>query len=99
MRVAVSFHRLAAQEYRRAKAWYADRSEFVAERFRDAVGRAIDRIAAEGQSLPVLTGEYRWVRVRQFPYILIFRFRTDDEIIVVAVAHMSRRPGYWRRRK
>ena len=71
----------------------------VAERFRDAVGRAVDRIAAEGDSLPVLTGEYRWVRVRQLPYILIFHFRSDNEVMIVAVAHTSRRPGYWRRRK
>jgi hypothetical protein len=31
--------------------------------------------------------------------LLIFRPRSPEVMIVVAVAHTSRRPGYWRRRK
>ncbi len=32
-----------------------------------------------------------------FPYALIFRIR-DDELQVIAVMQMSRRPGYWKAR-
>jgi hypothetical protein len=32
-----------------------------------------------------------------FPYSVIFQLE-DDIILVVAVAHAKRRPGYWRKR-
>jgi len=98
MGATVVFHRLAAREYRDSRDWYAVRSASVAERFRIAVDRAVDRIAAEAEALPVLSGPYRWVRVRRFPYLRIFRRQSPETIMIVAVAHTSRRPGYWRRR-
>jgi plasmid stabilization system protein ParE len=94
----VYFQRLAAGEYRSTRKWYAARSPRAAERFRLAVGAAVERIAGAGDSLPVLEGDYRWVRVKRFPYLLIFRRRVDGNFLVVAVAHTSRRPGYWRGR-
>ena len=35
--------------------------------------------------------------VRKFPYGVIFK-RYSNHILIVAVAHLSRKPGYWRRR-
>ena len=98
MPTTVVFHRLAAREYRRSRDWYAARSVSVAERFRIAVARAVGRVEAEPEALPVLTGPYRWVRVRKFPYLLVFRRKSPALIMIVAVAHTSRRPGYWRHR-
>jgi toxin ParE1/3/4 len=95
----VVFHRLAAREYRSARDWYAARSTEVAERFRVSVDRAVDRITSEAESLPHLSGAYRYVRAGRFPYLLIFRPVDVREIMILAVAHTSRRPGYWRRRK
>ena len=98
MPTTVVFHRLAAREYRNSRDWYAARSDSVAERFRIAVDRAVARVEAEADALPVHSGPYRWVRVRRFPYLLIFRRKSPEVIVIVAVAHTSRRPGYWRRR-
>ena len=42
-------------------------------------------------------GSYRRVLVRRFPYAVIYRLDPDGAFIV-AVAHVRRRPGYWRRR-
>lgn len=95
----IVFHRLAAREYRSARDWYRQRSETVAQRFGMSVDRAADRIASDGDSLPALTGTYRYVRVAKFPYVLVFRHLEADTVMVVAVAHTSRRPGYWRRRR
>jgi plasmid stabilization system protein ParE len=99
MRTTVIFHRLAVREYRDSRKWYAARSASVAERFRAAVDIAVDRVASQTDSLPILSGEFRWVRVRRFPYVLVFKRRSPDVVMIVAVAHTSRRPGYWRRRK
>jgi plasmid stabilization system protein ParE len=95
----VVFHRLAAREYRAARDWYVERSTEVAKRFHASVDRAVDRIAAQGESLPHFSSDYRYVRVGRFPYLLIFRPMDVHAIMILAVAHTSRRPGYWRRRK
>lgn len=36
--------------------------------------------------------------VQRFPYGLLYRIEAGY-IFIVAVAHLSRRPGYWRRRR
>ena len=94
---AVRLHRLAAQEYRFAKSWYRERDASVAGRFRDAVDSAMSRIAAAADSHPVFADDIRWVRVRRFPYVLVFVRESSDSLLVLAVAHAKRRPGYWRR--
>ena len=35
--------------------------------------------------------------VRRFPYSILYTLE-GDEVVVLAVAHQSRRPGYWTRR-
>jgi toxin ParE1/3/4 len=95
----VSFHRLAAREYRSARDWYRERSPEAAERFSVAVDHAVSHILARRKSLPIVTGPYRYARVSRFPYVLIFRPVDEGTILIVAVAHTSRRPGYWRRRE
>jgi toxin ParE1/3/4 len=94
----VEFHRLAEKDYDDAVNWYVKRSPSTSQRFKDAVDRAVLRIANKPESLPRMFGHYRWVRVQRYPYILVFRERQPNELVVVAVAHTSRRPGYWRRR-
>jgi plasmid stabilization system protein ParE len=97
--VKVEFHRLADKDYDDAFKYYQERSTDTALRFKDAVDAAVRRIAQAPESLPPMSGPYRWVRVQHFRYILVFRPRGPDEMVVVAVAHTSRRPGYWRRRE
>ncbi|MBI5948030.1 MAG: type II toxin-antitoxin system RelE/ParE family toxin [Chloroflexi bacterium] len=42
-------------------------------------------------------GGTRRVVVSGYPYVIVYRLR-GDELLVVAVAHTSRKPGYWRAR-
>jgi hypothetical protein len=39
----------------------------------------------------------RRIIVPRFPYALLYR-ATSDRILIVAVMHLHRRPGYWRSR-
>ena len=41
--------------------------------------------------------DFRKLRIGKFRYFLIFRVR-GDEIQVLAIAHSSRKPGYWKER-
>ena len=40
----------------------------------------------------------RRVLVPRFPYAIVYR-RDPDSVVILAVAHQRRRPGYWRGRK
>ena len=97
-RFRVEFHRLALKDYDEARKWYAERSQNAAERFKRAIDAAIHRVSERPESCPLYSGLYRWVKVQGFQYIVVFRPRSTDEFVVVAVSHSSRRPGYWRRR-
>ena len=44
-----------------------------------------------------LTGDVRRWSLQQFPYALIYQIHPDF-ILIVAVAHFRRKPGYWRNR-
>jgi hypothetical protein len=61
MAAQVLFHRLAAQEYRKALAWYRRRSSAAADRFRTHVGLALEKIVASPETGTMFRG-YRWVK-------------------------------------
>src|SRR5436190_15929044 len=94
----IVFHRLAALEFRQSRWWYAKRSPDAARRFREAVAATVARITAEQERFPLVERDYRRARVARFPFVLIFYRRPRGDIMIVAVAHTSRRPGYWRKR-
>jgi toxin ParE1/3/4 len=94
----VSFNRLATKDYREAREYYVARSPATAARFIDAVNAAVMRIMQTPDSLPIISGKYRRVRVEKFPHSLVFYERAKNDVRIIAVAHASRRPGYWRRR-
>jgi plasmid stabilization system protein ParE len=93
-----TFHRLAAQEFRQARALYARRSRRAAIRFIQAIDAALQQIAEDPERWPLYHDWHRWVKTKKFPYLLVYRHAGQDSLTVVAVAHTSRRPGYWRRR-
>jgi len=56
---------------------------------------AVARIATSPHTGSPCFGAYYWVRLRRFPYLIYYRVVTDSLILVYAVAHARRRPGYW----
>ena len=96
---SIRFHRLAAQEYRFALDWYRKRETTVAGRFRDAVEAAIVRILNDPDSHFEIVDGIRSVRLRRFPYILVFVRDSPESLLILAVAHAKRRSGYWNRRR
>jgi toxin ParE1/3/4 len=91
------FHEEASAEYDAAFEWYLERSPDTALKFDAEVGRAIAQITQFPQRWAVGSHATRRFLLKQFPFILIYRERPSG-IQIVAVAHTSRRPGYWKRR-
>lgn len=87
----------ARAEQRHAQTWYEIRSLKVAERFVAEIERGIRAIIKEPQRWPRYGRRVRYFRLRRFPYLIIYRF-DETTVTVIAFAHTSRRPGYWRKR-
>ncbi len=95
---AVILHPLAAKEYRSAREWYDHRSPTAGQKFRAEMARVVDRMAKVPELGSPFRGPYRWMRLRRFPYLLYYEIVDSTTVVVYAVAHGRRRPGYWIRR-
>jgi len=91
-------HNEASIEYDAAFDWYLQRSEEAAITFDAEVNHAIQLIVASPQRWPMGPHGTRRFLLRRFPFFLIYRECTPSEIQIVAIAHTSRKPGYWKQR-
>jgi len=95
----VGFHRLAERELSKACDWYAGHDRALRDQLLAEVDAATERIATGPEQWPRYDQLHRWVRVQRFPYVLYYRILDETHVLVMAVAHTSRRPDYWRRRR
>lgn len=58
---------------------------------------ALERIHQFPHGWHLLSENSRRCRLSRFPYGIIYTV-IDDEIIIIAVAHLHREPGYWQQR-
>lgn len=77
--------------------WYAEQSIEAANDFDTEFDSAISQIAADPERFPMCDARHRYYLLRRFPFRIIYRI-TNSEIVVIAVAHGSRSPGYWANR-
>ena len=91
------FHPDALTEYREAALWYANRERPVAEKFVTAIEDAIDRVVEAPTRWRVIDEDVRRCLAHVFPYAILYTIETDY-ILIVAVMHCSREPGYWKDR-
>lgn len=84
----------AQEEIDSAFEWYFQRSPEAAEAFLTEIGDSLEQIASHPQLCPAFTKSTRKRTLERFPYSLIFQEK-EDTILVVALAHAKRRPGYW----
>ncbi len=94
----VSFNQAAVKDFREARDWYAKHSAVVAARFIAEVNAAVQRLQQSPDAWPVAVGRYRRIALDRFPHSLVYYQREHGDLRIVAVAHPSRRPGYWRHR-
>jgi plasmid stabilization system protein ParE len=77
-----------------ANAWYEARSLRAAAAFAAELEHAVARVREAPERWPRIAGSARRYVFPRFPFSLVYRVaRTDIEVI--AVAHHSRKPGYW----
>jgi plasmid stabilization system protein ParE len=85
---------VAESEFTEALTWYAERSIRAAEGFNGEFDQALDTIAHDPLRFPRCDERHRFYLMSRYPYQVIYRDFGDDWI-VIAVAHVKRKPEYW----
>jgi toxin ParE1/3/4 len=91
------FHPEALTEYEAAAAYYAQHENGLDLRFIAAVEQAVKKILESPNQWRVLEGDVRRCLTRVFPYAVLYTIELDY-VLIIAVMHCRREPGYWRHR-
>ena len=84
----ITFHVDAAAEMQAAARYYEEQQRGLGAAFLAEIEQGLNRIQQFSRLWPIYDAEYRRYLLRRFPF----------GIIVVAVAHLHREPGYWKDR-
>ncbi len=89
----------AAEELVDAVAWYEERRPGLGAEFFGVVDAGMAAVCARQMVAAGWPGlpRYRRLVLQRFPYVLVDEVR-GEEVEFVAVAHTSRKPGYWTNR-
>jgi plasmid stabilization system protein ParE len=85
----------AKEDIDQAIAWYEVQRRGLGRGFAHALDQKLDSILAMPGAHPPVGDDVRVARIKPFPYGIYFE-ATTDEIVVLAVLHLSRRPGIWK---
>ncbi len=87
----------ALDEAEFAARWYAERSASAAAGFADELDAAIAAIEQFPEAWPAYDHGTRRYLLRRYPFSVVYRVEAE-RILIAAVAHGHRRPGYWKSR-
>ena len=87
----------ARDEFLAAIDWYDEARQGLGAEFVAEVESAIATIEDNPTFYAELDDGIRRCLVNRFPYALLYSIE-PDRVLILAVMHTSRRPGYWRNR-
>ncbi len=91
------FHPEALEEYDEAAHYYAQQQPGLDLRFIVSVENAIEVILEDPLRCRLFDEDVRRCLTRVFPYGILYTIESDF-VLIVALAHCSREPGYWKHR-
>jgi plasmid stabilization system protein ParE len=97
MSLPVVLRRQARAEFDAAFDWYERQRAGLGPEFAERVQAVFDRISATPEMHAKVYRDVRRALVRQFPYSVYYRLRTD-RVVVLAVFHNKRDPKIWKSR-
>jgi len=99
MRFSVIFEPEAKLEFDEAHDYYEDVQKGLGKKFRLAVRESLNRIRRTPLSRGVIyPPDVRRVLVGKYPYSVMYRVVSENQIRVVSVFHSSRNPLIWQKR-
>jgi len=97
-RTNIEFHPYALEEARGAYLWYYERNKSAAKAFLAEIDRAVQKIQEAPRRWPSYIAGSRRFLLRRFPFSVVYTAEKNS-VVIVAVAHGRRLPGYWKERK
>lgn len=88
----------ASEELEASISYYESQQPGLGTAFLVEFKRTRERILELPKAARLIRSDLRRRPVHRFPYSVIYRV-SNDEIVIVAVAHRRRRPGFWRGRE
>ena len=92
-----SFHPLAEEELNKAVDYYNDCKSELGYDFLNEVYIAIQNIIQFPNAQASLSKNTKRCLTNRFPYGIIYQI-TNNEIIIIAVMQLNRKPDYWNKR-
>lgn len=92
-----SFHPAAEEELNMAIAYYNQCQDGLGLEFAREAYWAIQNIITFPQAWALLSKNTRRCLINRFPYGVIYQI-TDEEILIIAIMHLNKEPGYWEKR-
>lgn len=93
-----AFHPEALSEYAEAVRYYTEQRAEVAQAFINAIEDAVYRIRESPTRYVAVDEDVRRCMTRRFPYGVLYTIE-QDYMLILAIMHCSREPGYWKSRK
>ena len=90
----ITFLEVARLELDEAVSYYNGESPGLGEIFLAEILSSLDRIKRFTDAWPPMSTNTRRCRTRRFPCGLIYRVESE-ELLIIAVAHLHRKPDYW----
>ena len=87
----------AEEEMYEAARYYQSQAPGLGGEYLSEVERAVLSIAKAPLTWPKIEGELRRRIVRRFPFGILY-YTDLKETVIVAIAHLRRKPGYWKNR-
>ena len=91
------FHPDALAEYEEAACYYGGRHDRLGHCFIDEVEFTIRQILEEPLRWRVFEEDIRRCLTSRFPYAILYTVE-PDYVLIIAVMHCRREPGYWHHR-
>ena len=93
----IDFLEAAQSELDDAFEWYETQQKNLGGQFIGEFNAAIKRISAYPDSYRLIDSTIRRCLIKRFPYCILYGINVDM-IVIIAIAHLHRKPNYWQGR-
>lgn len=90
----LEFSKDALDEYKDAARYYAGKDPLLGQRFIEAVEEALVRVLESPMRWRTIDNGIRRCMTHVFPYGIVYSVEAE-RILILAVMHCRRQPGYW----
>ena len=95
----ITFLSDAEEEMNVSAHYYNQQASGLGLDFLEEIEHSLNFIKENPERCPIYDEGIRKYNTRRFPFSIYYVYEKDeDKVLIIAVAHQKRRPGYWKQR-